>query len=206
MSTNAGWELLAYIATERREHLGLAQTELNKYGGPGKSTLGKIENARQRAFPDRTLWSLEKVYGWDRGTIKTILEAPEQSWFSTFGKEAFAVDYIEAPAPDFEALERAAAGRPRESNGDEEDWPTLYNQALQFAVHVNRELPELRDQATKVMVSTSRLFDAVIAIRKGGDGDADTSGGPAPMNELQAAAEHDEMDPLEEAEETERET
>lgn len=205
MSTKDGWELLGHIAKERREYLGLRQTEIAKYGGPGKSTVGKIENGRQQAFPPKTLRSLERVYGWDTGAIAAIVAAPSQSWFETFGEEGFAHDYIEAPIPDLDALERAENGRPRQVNGEQQDWPTLYSQALAFPMTVTREVPELRDRATELMVQTGRLFDAIVGL-EGGDGHVDDSGDTASMNGLQAVAERDEKDPMEEAEETETDT
>lgn len=96
--SDQAWQFLARLVRERREYIGLSQEELVQYGGPGKSTVGKFENARQRSYPARTQQQMEKALGWERGSIRTLLELAEKHDEAML--EAIAADYIEEVLPD----------------------------------------------------------------------------------------------------------
>lgn len=112
-NSNAGpdWDLLGEMARARRERLGLSQGDLSRYGGPGGTTVGKIERAEQRNFPPRTRQQLERALGWKRGTVDFILEARQQSWVSD---EALWQDWlrqlVEDNPPDLTAGQPVTAG------------------------------------------------------------------------------------------------
>jgi len=92
------WQFLARVARERREFIGLSQEELADYGGPKKSTVGKIENARETSYSPRTQQQLEKALGWDRGSIRLLLTAGTE--YDDDQLESVAVDYVEDELPD----------------------------------------------------------------------------------------------------------
>lgn len=92
------WQFLARITKERREFIGLSQEELATYGGPRKSTVGKIENARETSYSPRTQQQLEKALGWSRGSVRMILLAGTE--YDEEDLESVAADYIEAELPD----------------------------------------------------------------------------------------------------------
>jgi transcriptional regulator with XRE-family HTH domain len=98
-ASDTAWKFLARVARARREFIGLSQEELVTYGGPGKSTVSKIERAAQQSYPSRTQQQLEKALGWDRGTFAEILRHADSTYFEEFG-ESVLVDYVEAPMPD----------------------------------------------------------------------------------------------------------
>ena len=81
--SDRAWKFLARLAKERRDFIGLSQEELAQFGGPRKSTVGKIENARQRSFPPRTQQQLEQALGWPRGPIPDAFGAPEAGGLAT---------------------------------------------------------------------------------------------------------------------------
>lgn len=90
------WEFLARVVRLRREHIGLSQEELYEYGGPKKSTVGKIENARETAYSARTRQQLEEALGWDRHTVDRLLAAVDQPDFTEREPE-IANEHIYAP-------------------------------------------------------------------------------------------------------------
>lgn len=108
MTTDAGWKYLGLMARLRRLYVGLKQEELAQYGGPGKTTVGKIENARMDALPPRTQQQLEKALGWRRGSVREILAEPEEDYWNPavlehgydVEQDGNAIEWIEAPLPD----------------------------------------------------------------------------------------------------------
>lgn len=78
-TTDAAWRVLGELARARRVRMGLKQGDLARLGGPGGTTVGKIERAEQRV-PVRTRQQLEKALGWKRGTVDAVLEAADSTW------------------------------------------------------------------------------------------------------------------------------
>lgn len=111
------WKFLGYVTKERREFIGLSQEELARYGGPKKSTVGKIENARETSYSPRTMQQMEKALGWDRGTTRLILMAGHE--YDEDMRESVAADYIEAELPDL-------TGSPSVGGVDEDEDTFLY--------------------------------------------------------------------------------
>lgn len=103
MTTNdeTGVQLLARLARDRRNRIGLKQGELSLYRGPKVSTVGKIERAVQNTWAVRTQHQMENALGWRRGTVRDILAAPEQEWWSDEAlREDFAAALVEDAVPD----------------------------------------------------------------------------------------------------------
>jgi transcriptional regulator with XRE-family HTH domain len=94
--SSRAWDFLAQVVRERRENIGLSQEEVYEYGGPKKSTVGKIENARETSYSTRTLQQLEEALGWDRGAVDQLLAVADQDDFSAREAE-IAHEYVYAP-------------------------------------------------------------------------------------------------------------
>lgn len=94
-----GWQYVGKLVRLRRERLGLSQQDLQQYGGPGVSTIGKVENGRQDNFPTRTQQQIEKALGWKLGQIAEIIAAIDEPWF-TDQREDFEESLIEESLPD----------------------------------------------------------------------------------------------------------
>lgn len=99
--TDDGWQTLGALVRKRREHLGLKQGDLAQYGGPGVSTVGKIERGEQGSYPRRTRQQVEVALGWRRGMVDEILAAPASSWWSDEGmREDFLDSLVNDEIPD----------------------------------------------------------------------------------------------------------
>jgi DNA-binding XRE family transcriptional regulator len=97
--TEQGWDFVGYLVRERRQFLGLRQEDLHLYGGPKKTTVGKIENGRLRPFPTKTQHQVENALGWRRGTIRELFLYPQESFFND-QRDSIEADYIENNIPD----------------------------------------------------------------------------------------------------------
>lgn len=101
MENSSGWVLLGTLVRRRREHLGLKQGDLAQYGGPAVSTVGKIERGEQQGYPLRTQHQVENALGWDRGTVRSIVDAPTSDWWEDEGlREDFIANLVEEKIPD----------------------------------------------------------------------------------------------------------
>ncbi|MCV2395967.1 hypothetical protein OEB99_16750 [Actinotalea sp. M2MS4P-6] len=101
MDDQRGWELLADFAAKRRRRLGLNQGDLKSRGGPGASTVGKIERA-EGPFPLRTQHALENALGWSRGGVELLLRAPSEPWFEDQFEDLM-LQFVENNIPDMSA-------------------------------------------------------------------------------------------------------
>ncbi len=90
--TDDEWRLLGTLVRRRREVLGLKQGDLARYGGPGVSTVGKIERGEQGSYPRRTRQQIEIALGWNRNAVDEILQAATSEWWDD---EGLREDYIE---------------------------------------------------------------------------------------------------------------
>lgn len=103
------------------------------------------------------------------------------------------------------ALDALGLGRDAESpdSRPEEHWSPMlfalppeiergYNETVRFTSAVVRAAPELRPEATRLMVQAANLFARAgdIILMGGGDGDADDAGSSAPMK-LREVKEHE---------------
>ena len=121
------WVTLGRLVTERRTlELGLTQAEAAR-GDLSQSSLGKIEAGRSTRYRGATIRSLEDALGWQRGSVRRILDgvapaiacaapaAAPPHHARRAGAGGFDVDYVHRPhwSPerqiDFEELVRRAA-------------------------------------------------------------------------------------------------
>lgn len=65
-----------YVRRRRLEMGGLSQPDLVARGGPSVSVLSKIETGA-RAYGDRVIVKLEEALGWERGSVRAILDGGE---------------------------------------------------------------------------------------------------------------------------------
>lgn len=176
--TENGWQAIGRIAKARRERLGLKQDELAQYGGPGVATVGKFERAAQDSFPTRTQHQIENALGWSRTIIEQVVKSIDSGALTA---EDWEHDLVVEDVPDL--------SRPRFSSGDR----TL-DEAVEAIRSVLRLIePERMDQATRAallailpLLTTEGATKLGAGLRlafppEGGDGSADTTGGPAPM-------------------------
>lgn len=104
--TDNGWAVVGGLVKARRERLGLKQEQLAPRGGPGVSTVGKVERGAQASFPLRTQHQLEKALGWRHGTIADVLETVTRGEWGDLGPD-WSTDLVEENVPDM-----ADAGEP----------------------------------------------------------------------------------------------
>lgn len=94
-----GWEIAGQMARRRRQRLGLKQEDLQQYGGPRVSTVGKFERGAQDHFPLRTQHQIENALGWKRGSIEDVLRVVRSGeWHAWEG--AYEAELIEDNIPD----------------------------------------------------------------------------------------------------------
>jgi transcriptional regulator with XRE-family HTH domain len=95
-------DLLAQVVRVRRRYLGLDQAELADYGGPGVSTVWKIENAAQGSYAARTKHQLENALGIPRGSVDRLLKGPldAEVWSDPAERGDLVSRAIHAPIPD----------------------------------------------------------------------------------------------------------
>lgn len=67
-----GW----FVRQRRLNMAGASQADLNARGGPSVSVLSKIETGA-RAYGERVHVKLEDVLGWERGSVRAILDGGE---------------------------------------------------------------------------------------------------------------------------------
>lgn len=171
-----GWQVIGRIAKARRERLGLKQDELAQYGGPAVATVGKFERAAQESFPPRTQHQIENALGWSRTIIEQVVTSIDSGALTADDWEH---DLIVEDVPDL--------SRPR--LGDR-----AIDEALEAIRSVLRLIePDRLDEATRAalvailpMLTSESASELGAGLRlafppEGGDGSADTTGGPAPM-------------------------
>jgi hypothetical protein len=74
VSSDEAWTDLARWVKASRDALGLAQDDLSARGGPGETTVHKIENGAVRSLRDRTKRQLERALGWHHELVEKILD------------------------------------------------------------------------------------------------------------------------------------
>jgi transcriptional regulator with XRE-family HTH domain len=67
------WEKLGHDVRARRTELGLTQAEIADRGGPSVETLRTVENNRAGRLSPRMRRALERVLGWESGSIDAVL-------------------------------------------------------------------------------------------------------------------------------------
>lgn len=104
--TDVNWKTVGGIVQERRRWIGLSQEDLQQYGGPGKTSVSKIERGVMAPFTVPAQQQLERVLGWPRGAIRDMYSALERSGANG---ETIGVEYVEMPPPDLAALRNETA-------------------------------------------------------------------------------------------------
>jgi hypothetical protein len=74
VSSDEAWTELARWVKASRDALGLAQDDLSARGGPGETTVHKIETGAVRSLRDRTKRQLERALGWPHEVVEKILD------------------------------------------------------------------------------------------------------------------------------------
>lgn len=64
---------LAQAVRERREQLGLRQSDLATRGGPGLGTVQNIEQGARDVYSSRTVAQLDRALGWASGSSQALL-------------------------------------------------------------------------------------------------------------------------------------
>ncbi|CAN7193450.1 helix-turn-helix transcriptional regulator [Knoellia sp. LjRoot47] len=109
MNDKEAWKTIGNIVRWRRKQVGITQEQVAEYGGPGKTTMGKIENGRMEPFPAEAQQDLEKVLGWKFGRIREL-----HSLLMEFGEEIAEEEMAPEGAiealPDLARLRREAQG------------------------------------------------------------------------------------------------
>lgn len=73
--TAEAWKRVGQAVRQRRIELGFSsQIELSSAGGPGLSTLSKIERGVQLSYEDQVIWRLEQALQWESGSVQAILD------------------------------------------------------------------------------------------------------------------------------------
>jgi transcriptional regulator with XRE-family HTH domain len=73
------WEKLGHDVRARRTELGLTQAEVADRGGPSVETLRTVENNRAGRLSPRMRRALERVLGWESGSIDAVLAGTQAS-------------------------------------------------------------------------------------------------------------------------------
>lgn len=139
----AHWAAVGYVARLRRSRLQLNQGDLKRRGGPGPSTVGKIERGEQESFPLRTQHALETALGWSKGTVEEMLhvmEDPRHTWWGDpEAREAFLEELIVDHVPDWDDEVEASAPASRASElSDEELLAELTYRMKKYADEIER--------------------------------------------------------------------
>jgi hypothetical protein len=117
------WQRLGAHVTRRRSELGLSQPEVVNRGGPSVSVQREIEKALKDRYTDRVIGPLERVLGWQAGSVQSILsggeptvvrspqnaELTDESPWIRVGLPDAARDLTDAEREEIEANARAAA-------------------------------------------------------------------------------------------------
>jgi hypothetical protein len=77
MATDGDWHRVAEYVIERRTDLDLTQADVHALGGPSTATLRLIEGGLQDRYQPAILARLERVLGWERGSIRAIRKGGE---------------------------------------------------------------------------------------------------------------------------------
>ena len=77
MATDRDWQRLADRVRERRTDLDLTQEDVRAAGGPSTATLRLIEGALQDNYQQIILRRLEDALGWQRGSVRRVLDGDE---------------------------------------------------------------------------------------------------------------------------------
>lgn len=99
--TDESWKFLGNVVKARREFIGLSQEDLALYGGPKKTTVSKLERGAEPHPGIRSQQAIERVLGWERGTIREILALSVSD--DAIEREVCARDFIEDELPDLTA-------------------------------------------------------------------------------------------------------
>ncbi len=70
---DSAWAHLAAAVRAQRLRLGLTQQQAAAVAGVSKIVWGKVENAGQTSYRDRTLVAVEQAMGWAPGSVEQIL-------------------------------------------------------------------------------------------------------------------------------------
>jgi hypothetical protein len=77
MATDGDWHRVAEYVIDRRTDLDMTQADVHAAGGPSTATLRLIEGGLQDRYQPAILARLERVLGWERGSIRAIRKGGE---------------------------------------------------------------------------------------------------------------------------------
>jgi len=73
MTTEEPLARLGRLLRERRQHLGLTQSQVQARGGPSVVTVGQLERGQAGDPRGLTMSGMERALGWPTGTIRRVL-------------------------------------------------------------------------------------------------------------------------------------
>lgn len=125
-----GWTLLGQTVKRRRDRLGITQDQVSEAGGPSTATLRLIENAQANDPRSKTLWSLDRALGWQRGSAIGLVEGdiPPGAWPATFDEFVHdLIDYVsdttrdeyDVPVSPRQRQLETQSGEPPDTNEDD---------------------------------------------------------------------------------------
>ena len=138
--TDNAWQVVGRLVKARRERLGVAQGDLQKHGGPGVTTVSKIERAAQANFPLRTQQQLEQALGWRRGTVEDVVEAVTDGAWERIGEDLQA-QLVEHDLPNLAATPAPPPARRAVDLSDAELLAELTYRVRAYAEAAERDRP-----------------------------------------------------------------
>lgn len=77
MAMDGDWLRVAEYVRDRRDELEMTQADVHAAGGPSTATQRLIEGGLSTSYQPSVLAKLERVLGWQRGSVRVILKGGE---------------------------------------------------------------------------------------------------------------------------------
>lgn len=132
---------LAEAVHRRREELGLGQGDLIARGGPGVTTVGKIERSQIEKPQNATLKRLDDALAWEPGSARRVLAGGDPAVRNATGS-------VGPRTQDSSYVEDRRAGDPEPGISDEE-----------VVALIERQQRELAELLEKMRARPSRPVD-----------------------------------------------
>lgn len=162
MSSDAAWRAIGRMVQAQRRFVGLTQENVAEYGGPGKTSMSKIERGVMDPFTPEAQQEVERVLGWPRGRIRE-----QHRMLMEFGPEHLEAElaeyeYGQPPVPDLVALRREVAGRSVEGALADEGDVSLIAALTSRLAHA-AESERLVERLQKELDDTNRYLASLLA-------------------------------------------